>query len=1553
MAGDPYASIATTAEPGDPYASIATSAADKADDPYAAIATSAEADPYASISTPAAPKKGVLATLSDNQEKMNESYRKMGQAGFNDFMESPAGQKPLVNLPPDYPHGATLGIPSYLNPEEYSHVLYRGLAPAVSSQTSPSNLLTLGVLGAGKGIFQRVVSAYFAGTMAQEFGKQAGELMDIIHDPNATWQDKGAKIIQTLTTGGFMAGAAGGAARPGVLSEGVPEIPKPEVPPAPEKIFAPAEPPAAGAEALQATNDAARRLERRAEVQAALNEVGENQTPQAAEGLAGNLVRQEREATAAAQRAADFEKAKAEELQQGMQAGQAAGPETVKPGGPSGLGEGADAALAQLLKLDNELGVGVGAVKERARLFKVIEDAKAARVGVLANEGGPALSAQAQRVAGEEVEPGAPIVPARQRGVLSEPAPISPPTETPPQTEIPAAPTAPAKAEEAQVAPVEPVNIGKRPRGPLSDQTGAINPSALLSGPGRTALGAVAGGIYGSTQGDTPEERIKNMLKFGIGGGALAYGTGKLVGMGGEGSFAESALGQLWSKVRTGVSRISSDAAPITSSKSPESGNALVRYVAANNAKQPVARSMATDVLGSNHADKAFDQKLGAIVVEERLRGIRAGLEKAAANAKTPEEIADFKQRAADVQTLVGEGGKFRNEAEYQAALKESDISQALERHKGTVQATAEEAHAAAGGKLAGAGPQTGVFVNLQAVLGDNPEADFKKTGMNVGDLVQAPDRQNFGRVIGANKDGTAQVHFVNPDTLAEATVNFHPNDLTVKQTAADAAESGVLTNVGVSSGGSRRGNLENPLRKATVFGKQAKGTAEEYNTSYREIAERMVKGNFEEMAKRDLYDQLQKDGLAKEQTPGQPAPEFNGKKAAVTTIERRGQMPQTGQSITKIVKLFYDPDIKGELRQALDTDGPVARNGLTWLAKVVNSVQLAAPTDAIFHTGNQIMRIAGAQGGKSMLADMVRMRPGLNVVDAVGRMVWKAHQVLADSPEIQRQIADLAETGAMRPPHEFPELTLNPRTWKPSGRLISLLDQSGRLVGDDLYQNLVKRGLADNSEGARRDFINKMGNYEPRLMGPFMRFFKESGLSPFIVAGRNFNQLAAERVMLSPGVRAADTASAAKMRAINAAGAIADVLIFPAAMNYLTTGNPLGRPGTPFGAIDTGKDKDNGDRLVIDLLQWTGFRRGMRMTGLNALATGIREGQPAKEIAGNAVRDSVGTIIHPWVGPLPRVASTMLGAPRPLGAAKAGETGGQNVLRGAEQLSPLTSSFFEGKERSATNRAGAKNILSSWGTAAGIKGARPYTNEAEVYGMVDRYKDANNIKTKPTAGEADYSGLTNALRGTDKDAQTVELTNLLESKSPQQVAGYFPHFADRPFTGNHADEARFLKGLTPEQRQTYDQAVEDRRTIAKKGMQLVQEHMEAHPDKEGVAPALAEQAAGKMSIDEGIRSIAEKIKAAAPEDREGMLTQLAAHPAIFKAVANHIRGVTEDLEPSEQSIKALGVENGARAKFLKEHVTAMPAEDREAFLSRMVEKKLLTGKILQQMRGQ
>lgn len=787
--------------------------------------------------------------------------------------------------------------------------------------------------------------------------------------------------------------------------------------------------------------------------------------------------------------------------------------------------------------------------------------------------------------------------------------------------------------------------------------------------------------------------------------------------------------------------QLAGKSAPKTSTASVESGNTLVRYASSKIAAPLVAESMATDVLGTHYKDAEFGKKLGAVLVEDRLRGIKDAFTKAGDN-----------KAARKVNSLIGQpDSPFKTETEFQAALADPEIRTAIERHKKTVQPTAEAAHEEAGGTLAGPGLNTGAFVNLKAIFEGGEEA--------------------------------------------------------------------------LLSGGGR-GNLMNPLRRPSRFSKTAAGTAEKYETDYRTIAQRMIEGNFQESTKRQMYDQLVKDGLAEMKDPGEPAPEIGGKPAVKFVIERKGVPAGENKVRTYVKNLWVRADLAGEVRQALDVDGPVQRSAIVNAATLLNRIQLAGPTDAVWHTANMLGSIAGSQGGKNVLVDMARKLPGVNLTDAVGRVVASSIKVLAKTPDVQRQIAELADIGAMRAKGVAKEGRLA-KIAAFNHNVISLVDKAGRLVRDDMYQNLVRRRLVEDTPANRREWVNQMGQYNGRLMGQFQRFFKDAGFSPFVVAGRNFNRMAMRRITMDPGIKAISPKAAVEMRAIEAFGTIATLFAVPALANYLLTGTPAGRPGTKMGQIDTGKD-DDGKHIVIDPAQWTGHRRGMRISGLQAVIEGAQRGETRGRISQNVIRDVMGGVIHPWAGPAVNAASVGYTGYSPTGYKESENPKdyGANILAALKQLNPAAEALLKSKEKGTS---GIKEIGMSLGGAAGLKTVKPFTSINKM-GVLHQSWMANNPDPKVKADYeqmqtatfpvSKYKALDDALAKRDEAGAISAIADL---KAEGQKNRDILHRM-RPFVGEginsrtkplfhelHKLESAFRNSLNAEQKAEYQKALAER----------------------------------------------------------------------------------------------------------------------------------------------
>jgi hypothetical protein len=567
------------------------------------------------------------------------------------------------------------------------------------------------------------------------------------------------------------------------------------------------------------------------------------------------------------------------------------------------------------------------------------------------------------------------------------------------------------------------------------------------------------------------------------------------------------------------------------------------------------------------------------------------------------------------------------------------------------------------------------------------------------------------------------------------------------------------------------------------------------------------LKDNYVKLARKKLNDQLIKDGLAVKHTNG-PAPRLGGK------------------STKHVEGLWVRSDIVPELQQALKGGGGIFDGALANIITLANKIQMAGPTDAVWHIANMVASIAGSQGGKNVLTDLARKMPGVNILDAIGRITASSIKVMSKSPEIMDQIRELAEIGALRGEHHSGKI----------GKLIGVIDQAGRLVRDDMYKNLVDRGLVTANEATRREWVNQLGQYNPRLTGKMQRFFKEAGFSPFIVAGRNFNRMAARRLTLSPGIKAASPAAAAEMRAIEALGTIATLVAIPSLINYFRTGSPNGRPGVKFGQIDTGNTDSEGKAIVIDPAQWTGHRRALRISGIGATIEGVRAGKSHAEIKQDVIKDILGGIIHPWAGPVVNAAEVARTGYSPTRFKESENPNdyGANALAALKQLNPVAESIFSSQEKKKPTEVGefagaaTTEFLKSLGGAAGVKTVKiaPATQSinTKVRAWMEKSDNPKLVhefeKKQKESFSDDYKDLRKALEADDPKKALEAYNELLKLKKPKDIIQTIRPFTldrdyvrhDEPVTSlKRADENKFVDSLSPEDRKLYDAAKAER----------------------------------------------------------------------------------------------------------------------------------------------
>lgn len=669
--------------------------------------------------------------------------------------------------------------------------------------------------------------------------------------------------------------------------------------------------------------------------------------------------------------------------------------------------------------------------------------------------------------------------------------------------------------------------------------------------------------------------------------------------------------------------------APRTISANEEVGNKLVRYASADISADRYAKALASEALGDTHyKDTIFQDKLGKVIVEERLRSLQQYHE-----GKNESELA------ASVSHVM-------TPDEFDSALKDPEIKAAVERHKQIVQPVAEEQHTALGGKLAAKGPETGAFANLLAVT----DVDSFETAKQL--------------IYGQGN--------VNPRAAI----------------------------------------------KGSVFERRATGQAPKYETNYRIVAERMISGNYKRNALRNWIDAGVEAGLYKYAKAGEGVPEMGGQPMARVPVKIKAT--PWGSQVVK--DLWVRKDLLPEMEQTLKGGGAPMKAGMQLLLNAATTAQIIGPTDMVYHTANMYASIVGSLGAKSGLRDVARKITGVKQLDAMARIGYHMYRAMLDTPEVQKELAEIAKIGALRDQSVHQGFLGQFNT----GRLIRLVDKAGRLARNQMFDNLVERGLTKDTDLDRREFINKMGQYNSKLMSHFQATFQQY-TSQFVVAGRTFNRNAFQRILMSNEVRAANPQAYWQMKALNMLGVASTLLVVPVVLNSMLNGNPWGRPGTPIGKIDTGKDDDKGRHILIDPSQTELMRRGLRITGIQSAFKGIHEDRPTKETIGRMFEDVFQGQMHPWEGPPVRVGMKYM--------EKYGEThdAGESLKAAMAAVNPSITTFFGGDEANP-DRKGVKGVTESLAGAVGVGKSRLPTHTEKVESTIAKYGMPDNLKGRSDA---------------------------------------------------------------------------------------------------------------------------------------------------------------------------------------------------------------------------
>ncbi len=260
-------------------------------------------------------------------------------------------------------------------------------------------------------------------------------------------------------------------------------------------------------------------------------------------------------------------------------------------------------------------------------------------------------------------------------------------------------------------------------------------------------------------------------------------------------------------------------------------------------------------------------------------------------------------------------------------------------------------------------------------------------------------------------------------------------------------------------------------------------------------------------------------------------------------------------------------------------------------------------------------------------------------------------------------RMLELGEIGATKEPyHGFAAPVLN------------RVDEAVRIVSDDIYKGMAEKGWVENTETARREFINQVGNYSKRLQPKLIRMLRETGVQPFVTAVHTFNVMGVRRMGMGSGARSGPRAWANMALKADILGGWIGYAVVVGSLNKLLSGSPTGARGTPLG--DIGWTGDDGRTHRFPLGTLTGFSRGLRATGIGGAIESQMLGLPPNEIVRSGAQALGNTALNYVAGPMVRVPFMAL----------TGQSASIPSIQKADPAPPSTDEFTPLKSQMAYN---------------------------------------------------------------------------------------------------------------------------------------------------------------------------------------------------------------------------------------------------------------------------
>lgn len=358
-------------------------------------------------------------------------------------------------------------------------------------------------------------------------------------------------------------------------------------------------------------------------------------------------------------------------------------------------------------------------------------------------------------------------------------------------------------------------------------------------------------------------------------------------------------------------------------------------------------------------------------------------------------------------------------------------------------------------------------------------------------------------------------------------------------------------------------------------------------------------------------------------------------------------------------------------------------RRLLQAITGAVTTFNMGGPTDAVYHTANMLATLITKSPivGTSLIAKTASAIPLAKSIAAIANIL--AYDV--NTPERQARLERMIKNGQV--PSRYGTQTYdkeyaaangaeyegprNPVYQTEKGKDLPLIgktrlrmpiafgpmifgpegiDIRARMLMDEIGDHIAEKSGIELTPEERFQWTSQLGNYVYALEGRIERAAKASGFAPFFTAGRQMNENALSALMpigKLPSSRL-QKGDAGLYRAMQITSGLVGMTAAWAIASKLYRGKfPWDDDKAKLFQIplnDDDRDSTVGRAIWGDDVSRTGYvnlgflnpllGRGLRLTGLGQVGSGLMQGRSFGDIVDRATVDMANTIMHPVLGP-------------------------------------------------------------------------------------------------------------------------------------------------------------------------------------------------------------------------------------------------------------------------------------------------------------------------------